>query len=81
MDNATITGVKKNGIAKNGFITIGNPNKNGSLMLNNAGINSTLPIVLNCTDLAANNVKITSPIVIPEQVKLMKLLKNSLVTM
>ena len=74
VDKATTTGVKKNGIANHGFITNGRPNKNGSLMLKRAGTSSTLPIDLNWTDLAPTKVKITKPIVMPEPVKLMKLL-------
>ena len=38
------------------------------------GTNSTLPIERNCADLAAIKIKIIKPIVIPEPVKLMKLL-------
>ena len=42
----------------------GNPNINGSLILNNDGIIASLPIVLICFDLL-NNVRIASPNVAP----------------
>ena len=64
----------KNGIANHGFMTNGIPNRNGSLMLKIPGTASTLPNYLNWTDLAAVKVKTSNPIVIPEPVKLMKLL-------
>ena len=43
-------------------------------MLKIPGTNSTLPIERNCADLAAIKIKIIKPIVIPEPVKLIKLL-------
>ena len=44
VEAATTKGVKKKGKARNGFITIGKPKRNGSLMLKIPGTNSNLPI-------------------------------------
>ena len=63
-----ITGIPINGIASIGFITIGVPNRTGSLIPNNAGIIPTLPSAFNCFDFAKKNIYITSPIVIPAPV-------------
>ena len=49
--NAIVTltiGVKINGTNKTGFNTIGKPNNNGSLILNNPGAADSLPTVLYC---------------------------------
>ena len=43
-----INGAKINGMIKTGFITIGSPNKIGSLILKKAGPIANLPISLSC---------------------------------
>ena len=55
-------------MASIGFITIGTPNKTGSLMLKIPGTKVNLPILLSCCDLAKNTMKITNPMVIPAPV-------------
>lgn len=58
----------KNGIANIGFITIGTPNKTGSLILKIPGTKVNLPILLSCCYLAKKTMNTTSPIVIPAPV-------------
>ena len=64
-----------------GFITIGKPNTTGSLTLKIAGKAATFPSALYCFDLAANNIAITKPKVIPDPDKIRKLSRNCWVTM
>jgi PTS system cellobiose-specific IIC component len=60
------TGLTKNGININGFITIGVPNIIGSLILNNAGPNDNFPSSFKCALLAFNIINITRPSVPPD---------------
>lgn len=63
---AQIIGLSTKGIKSTGFRIIGQPKIIGSLMLNNAGTNATLPSVLPYCDLDLKSSKIASPIVVPE---------------
>ena len=65
------TGIPINGRAKKGFITIGVPNKIGSLMLKIPGTPPNFPNSLHCLDLAKKIIYVTNPIVNPAPVTVM----------